>query len=82
MKLLIRQYSPVSRHFQIFSSASCSQTPSVRVLPSRERPSFTPIQNNGKALKIVVGNLDERRRPVALKRISEKYGAGVWTGLA
>jgi hypothetical protein len=44
------QSSPAAHHFfrvQIFSSAPCSQTPSIYVLPLVwERPSFTPIQNN------------------------------------
>jgi hypothetical protein len=40
------QFSPTfhSSLVQIFSSAPCSQIPSVHIL-SLKRPSFTPIQN-------------------------------------
>jgi hypothetical protein len=33
MKLLVMQFPPISRSVQIFSSAPCSQTPSVCVSP-------------------------------------------------
>jgi hypothetical protein len=49
-KLLVMQFSPFSRYFnplrsQIFSSAPCSQTPSVCVSPLMLETSFTTIQN-------------------------------------
>jgi hypothetical protein len=45
-KLFVTQYSPPSRHLKIFSSAPCSQTPSVYVPPLVSRPSFATIQNH------------------------------------
>jgi hypothetical protein len=45
-KLVIMQLSPTScQILQIFSSAPCSQTLSVCVLPSISATNFTPIQN-------------------------------------